>query len=327
MSTNRGVVAGLCVLSILLAAGWAFATEGAAEYRWFAEKQGGGGDVIATNAALGVEARLGSDGLRVTPVEGAWELSLGLARAGREGALVETTPATPRADGARAELDRGNIIEWWVNDQHGLEHGFTVRERPEGEGPLVLELALGGDLLALPEPGECGVALMRPGNPLAVLHYSALEVFDADGESVAARLGPAPGDGGRLRIVIEDEDALYPLTIDPLLTTAAWTSAESDWARSVAWGDWDGDGDLDLAVGNEPQPNRVYENTGGALSSAWISADSDSTFSVAWGDWDGDGDLDLAAGNFAGPNRVYENTGGALSSAWTSADSNDTLSV
>ncbi|RKZ66090.1 MAG: hypothetical protein DRQ48_11040, partial [Gammaproteobacteria bacterium] len=100
---------------------------------------------------------------------------------------------------------------------------------------------------------------------------------------------------------------------------------DSDETYSVAWGDWDSDGDLDLAAGNL-DANRVYENTGGALASAWTSADSDDTESVAWGDWDSDGDLDLAAGN-DGANRVYENTGGALASAWISANSDLTRSV
>ena len=79
----------------------------------------------------------------------------------------------------------------------------------------------------------------------------------------------------------------------------------------MAWGDWDGDGDLDLAAGNDNSATRVYSNDGlgqpGSLTAAWASADTDNTFSVAWGDWDGDGDLDLAAGNHQYPNLVYEN--------------------
>ena len=92
--------------------------------------------------------------------------------------------------------------------------------------------------------------------------------------------------------------------------TLAWSSPEMDWTYSVAWGDWDSDGDLDLAVGNHGQPSRVYINGGGSLSLAWSSSEPGSTFAVAWGDWDGDGDLDLVMGNYFGwPNQVYVSYG------------------
>ena len=85
--------------------------------------------------------------------------------------------------------------------------------------------------------------------------------------------------------------------------------------RIVAWGDWDSDGDLDLAVGNSSEtPVQVYENTNGLLALAWTAPYAENTRSVAWGDIDGDGDLDLAVGNGEEggglANRVYLNTGG-----------------
>ena len=84
------------------------------------------------------------------------------------------------------------------------------------------------------------------------------------------------------------------------------------WA--VAWGDYDGDGDQDLAVGNYGESNRIYENRGIAngkplLSSTpiWASAETSKTTSLAWGDWDNDGDLDLAVGNDGEPDQIYVN--------------------
>jgi uncharacterized repeat protein (TIGR01451 family) len=109
----------------------------------------------------------------------------------------------------------------------------------------------------------------------------------------------------------------------------AWSSSEQDQTNSVAWGDWDNDGDLDLAVGNAEQPDRVYENMAGPLGRAavWSSTEQEDTTAVAWGDWDGDGDLDLAVGNSNLPNRVYENDGGALALTWFSVEQDETYDL
>jgi subtilisin-like proprotein convertase family protein len=105
----------------------------------------------------------------------------------------------------------------------------------------------------------------------------------------------------------------------------------TDATTSVAWGDYDGDGYLDLAVGNDGQPNRLYHNEGSALttSAVWSAVVTDSTWSVAWGDYDSDGDLDLAVGNAGQTNRLYRNDGGALTTSpvWSSALTDTTYSV
>jgi len=116
-----------------------------------------------------------------------------------------------------------------------------------------------------------------------------------------------------------------------LQMTLVWSSVEADNTTSIAWGDYDNDGDLDLAVGNELQPNRLYRNDGGMLTSTavWSSVEADDTHSLAWGDYDGDGFLDLAVGNSNQPNRLYLNNGGVLSTSasWSSIETDDTSSV
>lgn len=106
------------------------------------------------------------------------------------------------------------------------------------------------------------------------------------------------------------------------LLSLGWSSNQSRATTSVAWGDVDSDGDLDLAVGTQDETNQLYRNDNGTLNQTpiWSSTESDTTSSLAWGDMDKDGDLDLVAANFGQPLRMYRNTNGTLSSTafWSS---------
>jgi len=120
---------------------------------------------------------------------------------------------------------------------------------------------------------------------------------------------------------------VIPLDTQPSL----WQSLDTNDSRSLAWGDYDGDGDLDLAVGNYGAANVIYENQGGVLGrqAQWTSNDADNTTSLAWGHLGSDLYLDLAAANEGGANRIYSNSAGTLSETaqWDSADTEDTRGV
>jgi hypothetical protein len=67
--------------------------------------------------------------------------------------------------------------------------------------------------------------------------------------------------------------------------------------------DYDGDGDIDLFVGFNGAPNRLYRNDGGAFTNVAVAAgvaDGRPTRAAAWGDFDADGDPDLLVGFAAG---------------------------
>lgn len=80
---------------------------------------------------------------------------------------------------------------------------------------------------------------------------------------------------------------------------------------AVAWGDYDNDGDLDLAVANfSGRSNELYVNNGDGTFTQQSQFGPAQTFAVVWGDYDNDGDLDMAVGNGSNrQNALYINNG------------------
>ena len=88
-------------------------------------------------------------------------------------------------------------------------------------------------------------------------------------------------------------------------------------STSCAWGDYDGDGWLDLIVVNRSgQKNFLYRNnrdgTFAKITSGAVVTDVGDSYGVAWADYDNDGDFDLLVTNFDGANFLYRNDAGVL---------------
>ncbi|MBN1937895.1 MAG: DUF11 domain-containing protein [Anaerolineae bacterium] len=133
--------------------------------------------------------------------------------------------------------------------------------------------------------------------------------------------------GGKLELAVGTASGVQ-VYYDGQLSVAPWQPAVALSANCLAWGDVEGDGDLDLLVGSNGAI-ALYLNQGSALAASpvWTSSQTDDTRSIAWGDYDQDGYLDFAAGNYGQPVRIYRNTGAqAFVLAWsfTSLVSNTT---
>ncbi len=178
-------------------------------------------------------------GFTTRPDSGDWAWGLELLRYGFDGneRPVDDVP-TSRAAGGRVTYARDEVLsEWYVNDARGLEHGYTLSRRPPADSePPALRFALR-------VRGDCAFALSGDRRDVtfsrtdgtAVLTYSGLLAFDADGRDLPAHFARR---GDELQIVVDETGARYPVTIDPLAQQAYFKASNSEaddaFARSVA---------------------------------------------------------------------------------------------
>lgn len=138
-----------------------------------------------------------------------------------------------------------------------------------------------------------------------------------------ASWGDADNDGDLDLFVSTGQLGMYPnwfyinngdgtftkITDSPLVNEATWCSGS-------AWGDYDKDGDQDLAVGSYDGDNLLFENDGfgnfvKTENNEFVN-DGGYTEGLAWADFDDDGDLDIftAKNNyFGGNNSFFVNNG------------------
>jgi hypothetical protein len=170
------------------------------------EASDAGGGLQAPNRAHGLRTFFEPDGARVVDREGSAELTrLRTVSVGGEpvgaGEVVSS--------GARVEVRRPGLVEWFVNSERGLEQGWTVAERPAG--PLSIEVAFDAEVRV---EGDRAV--------VAGLEYAGFAAWDAAGAPLAARIEPAGPD--RVRITVDDAGATYPVTVDPTLSSPVFAT-------------------------------------------------------------------------------------------------------
>jgi hypothetical protein len=218
----------------------------------------------APNRAHDWRVAYGATGVQVTPrtsLESAerWSWGLALARYGYADNIQPVEAHAPPRMIAESnhieyhyELANQRISEWHINDERGLEQGFILTAAPEPQIPnvkseLVLELALFGNLIPkLSDDSQTIDFITSSGPPFTVLRYNDLHAYDATGRQLPAHLeildfGSRISDRFhnpqfKISIVVDDTDALYPLAIDPLVTSQVAKLTASDGAAGDRFG-------------------------------------------------------------------------------------------
>ncbi|MCP4709599.1 MAG: hypothetical protein GY869_13310, partial [Planctomycetes bacterium] len=274
----------------------------------------------APNRAHDLRIYFTSEGIRVIPRTSEnpkWIWGLELKAYSLKGCEQPVNPAKLVISGNRVEYQRGDLTEWYINDDRGLEQGFILQAPPKSErltsgSWLVLKMTMIGDLISNMSPAKNDIDFRTTGGK-TVLQYGQLYAFDKRGRKLPAKFGI---DNGKVEIWVNTEGAVYPVTIDPLATTPNWTAEGNQDGAYFGWsvdtaGDVNGDGYSDVIIGarsfdtgvqNEGMAFVYHGSASGLSITADWTAESEQAeahfgHSVATaGDVNGDGYSDIIIG-------------------------------
>jgi hypothetical protein len=215
------------------------------------------------NAAAGVRLRFDRSGAEIST--GSATVALGVVGV-RSG--VTFSPVDPQVSGNRVVYTERGLSQWFANGPLGLEQGFGVARRPAGRGPLTLTVSLSG-VIRMRIEGSDRALLTLPGG--RALRYGDVSALDARGRPLAARLAAR---AGRLTVIVDDRDARFPVTIDPLVQQALLLGSGAIGAArqgySVAMS---GDGDTLIVGGPTDAAGKKAD-----MGAAWVFARSGSSW-------------------------------------------------
>ena len=212
----------------------------------------------------------------------------------------------------KAYIENENFRIDYINNEDGMRQDFIIKQKPEGAGKLRLNLTADTKLKMIV---GADALMFKDDKGIDRMKYSALKCWDANHRELRAYFvnnyelrirnyeledkslfktnSKSEIPNSKLfSIVVNDEDAVYPITIDPLSTSPSWIAESNQSGAQFGFsvgtaGDVNGDGYSDVIVGAS-----YYDNGQTDAGKSYVYFGSATGLSVT-PDWTAEGNSDL----------------------------------
>lgn len=237
------------------------------------------------NPANGISFHIHQQGYHVKSMQDGsskkqWSAGFKLLTIGRENKLKKFGPLL--TSGLRNDTLVQNFssasVEY-INSEKGLRQNFILQNKPAGKGRLRINIKLDKNKSISPAIVNGNSLVLQSAHKI-IFSYEGLKVWDANHRIIDAWM-ELNKSKDELSIVVNDTEAVYPLTVDPLNKNPEWTTSaegvlpallnnlnlqvQATYGYTVAGiGDINHDGYDDVAVG-APSMADVISGTGNLL--------------------------------------------------------------